>query len=229
MSTVVTSNTLSFSHQSYYYEFDKGTGVSLTESNGRNWLAKSYAGYATYWGFTADAIAGKTVSAANLKITSVSDRYEDEYAISFNIACKTIDTSSEDNNRILRANYKNFSKYSSTFKLPAGASKSVTVDITDVLQYAADNFTTAWGLYIIGGVITGAYNDGNIGHVGNNGVMIINPQFTELDTTIDNKTHLYQYNNGKWEIVTPLVYNENSWYTAKVDNYINSNWYLNNT
>lgn len=229
MSTVVTSNTLSFSHQSYYYHFDSGTGVSLTESSGKNWLAKSYAGYATYWGFTGDAVAGKKINSVKLRIQSASDRYEDKYNISFNVACKTINTSSEDNNLVLRKNYTNFAKYSSTFTLPAGASKTVDIDITDVIQYAADNFTTTWGLYFIGGVITGAYNDGNIGHVGSNGIMITNPTFTTLDTTIDSRTHLYQYNNGKWEVVTPLVYSESSWHTAKVDNYINSNWYLNDT
>jgi hypothetical protein len=212
MAVVKIADEIGFSHKSYYYHFDKGSGVSETETNGHNWLAKDYAGYATYWGFSANAIYKKKVNSAILRVKSSDSRYEDKYAISFNVACKTIDTSSEDKNLVKREDYKKFKKYSSTFKLPAGASQTVDIDITNVLQYAADNFNTAWGLYFIGGVITGEFNDGNIGHVGSKGVMIGNPQIITLKLGspmfygVDGawkECEVYYGENGVWQQVSP--------------------------
>lgn len=208
---MVISNTFDFNSTGYYYNFDKGTGTSTTGTT--NYIAKDYRGYASYWAYSASAIYDKHVSSVILRITSDSNKYSSSVDLSFCFACAAL--SSTDNatkNIILRKNRAKFGAHTQTYKLPKGASKTVDVDVTNVIKYAAENYNKAWGLYIIGGEFDGAYNDGGVGSIGSNGVAVLDPTFITCNIS---SAILKIHNGSSWVDGVPYIHNGSSWVQAK--------------
>lgn len=149
MATVTFSSTFDFNSSSYYYHYTSGTGTS----KGR-FLCSNYAPYATYWAYTSAAVYGKHYSQVILSITASSYTISSGKTISVFAACAPLSSSDSSNNIILSKNSSKFGAISDAVVLPKNGSASL--NITNVITYAAANYNQNWGLYFIGAGSTGS-------------------------------------------------------------------------
>lgn len=207
MSTIITSDNFGFDHTSYYYHFDDGTGLSTND----NYIALNYHGYATFWAFSSNAVFNKSIKSVILSVSADAYNVSNSNLISFFIACRelpNLDSTSSDQ-IVLREDRSKFDLYTPEIVLPS--SGSATVDITNLVKYAAENYADNWALYFIGGLYDGEYNDGGIGYVGSGGVKIADP---EISTFTTGSCFAKIRVNGEWVDATPFVYKDKKWIEA---------------
>lgn len=190
---VVVSNTLDFTHTSYYYHYNSGTGVSTNSK----FLASSYAPYAIYWAYSADAVYGKNPASAIIKLTKATYTISSGKTITVRAACAPlVSTSDATDNIILSKNSSKFGAMSGSVTLPTTG--SVDLDITSVVAYAAQNYNRNWGLYLIGG--------GNTGYASK--VTITTPTFSSLVLT---SGIMNLKEDDAWKHGVPYIYKNGSW------------------
>ena len=219
---MIISDTFDFASTGYYYQFENGSAAPVADHT-MNYIASNYRAYATYWAYSVNTLHGKNIDSTVLRITSSSNRYLSKYDLAFCFACAPLSsTTSAAANIIHRADKTSFNAHTSTFLLPKGTGSTVDVDITNVVKYAAENYDQPWGLYIIGGEFDGAYNDGNIGHVGSTGVTVLDPTIVTLTYT---EGLMKVHNGSEWVNGIPYVNNGSTWIKAnKVYVHNGSTW-----
>lgn len=192
MAAVTTSNTFDFNGTSYYYKLTGDTG-----SHTGRFLASGYAAYATYWGYTAEAVYNKNVSSIIISVSADTYTISGSKTITFYAACAPLKSITDGSQNTITSG---FGATTSAVTLPK--SGSVSLDITNVIKYAAENYNKNWGLYLIGG--------GDVDYASK--VTFNIPTFTAADIS----EGLVKIHNGStWVDGVPYVHNGSAWVKAK--------------
>lgn len=195
MATLTPSSTFDFNGTSYYYHYNSGTGTST----GR-YLCSSYAPYATYWPYSADAVYDKNVSSVIVSISAATYTISSGKTIKVFAACAPLSSTNSTKNIILSKNSSKFGATTSAVTLPKSGSASL--DITSVVAYAAANYNKNWGLYFIGAGSTGSASK----------VTFNVPTFSTINIT----EGLVKIHNGStWVDGVPYIYDGTKWVKAK--------------
>lgn len=206
------SDTFNLNGPSYYYHFDSGTGAPEGK-----YLAADWHAYATYWAFTPAAISGKNVTSCQISIEPSTYTVSSNKTITFFAACAPInDTVDTTKGIILRKNRANFNAY--TNPVTFARSGATTLDVTNVVKYAADNYTGNWGFYLIGTRYTNVTNGDNVGSASK--VTFTNPQFPTLEAGPSTFINI----GGTWKEATPYIKVNGVWQKATGNIKINSAW-----
>jgi hypothetical protein len=205
---ITISDTFTFNHSSYYYWFEGPDG----SASGANYVAYKWKAGATYWCFSKNAVYGKKFYSLKLSITADAYEISDSKTIKLKIGCAKLKSTSDPNENLFSSE-SSFNKKTEAKTLPH--SDSVVFDITEVVQYAADNYTEPWGLYIY------AIKEAN-GTGSSNKVTIADPT---ISTLILNGTIKY-YNNNTWNNCFINYYNGTKWVQVQPYYYNGSKWIL---
>jgi hypothetical protein len=212
MAATSLSNTFNLDGTSYYYHFDNGTGAPKGK-----YLASSYHAYATFWGFTSAAVGGKNITSCKISIEPDTYTVSGSKTITFFAACAPLnDVSDPIRGIILRKNRSNFNAYTSPVTL--ARSGATTLDVTNVVKYAADNYTGNWGFYVIGTRYTDVTNGDNIGSASK--ITFKNPKVPTLEAGPSTFINI----GGTWKEATPYIKVNGVWQKATGNIKINSTW-----
>ena len=204
MAALVISDTFDFNSTSYYYDYDNGTGSAA----GNPLVAYNYSPYATYWCYSANAVYDKHVSSVVINI-SASRLTIGSGSVKVFAACAPLiyhetDGYDDDRNYILYENSSSFGCIGANSAV-VSTSTTNTLDITDVVKYAAENYNQPWALYIIGDK-----DNSNTGACSN--ATLNDPTFATLDIS---DGLMWVHNGTKWTDGIPYVHNGSTWVKAK--------------